>query len=728
MKKTYLAAADFETTYVTKDEYLRENKSPEVYSWAIYHGNEEYEYGIDINTFIDTILNIKRDTVMFFHNGAKYDLHYLIPALEKRGLYPHVKWDKNWKTISQFEDDNIINYFTKKIGIDQNLSREDKMYIFDIALKNPSTIKKLNTRDENTFDMMVDGNYHILQIVLKSKYKKVTYKNKKPRKTSYSIYIKDSIKNFPASLKKLGESLNKTFNTDKYSKGSISYMKKDKYKSIEELENDDNELEYLIQDTRILWKFIDTITKFETEEGEKILKLTNLGVTSGSTSYKMWKYNFLGKKLVEISGATNIETSRFWRYQGKKYTSGKLKDMLIERILPKLKSYTKDGEEIEITKQLYKWYEGGLTFSNPTHRGVLIKDVSFIDINSSYPSSMYYDMLPAGKVEEYNKYIPGEFIFYEVKMNSDVVNEKGLPFIQVLDSTVLRSPYAKTIPKGYKIYLTTYNIDRFQKYYSGDYTITPIYQCETISANDLFGDFIDFWMKIKVQSEKNGNSVMRLVAKWQLASLYGKFGTKRLRDSRLRLGGKWYKTETLTEQEYYLPIAIAITNKARMKLVDVVGFNYDKIIGGDTDSIAVYDKFIPYMEKMAKFHETELGAWKTEMRGGKGIFRRSKQYYFEMPDGSIKMAFAGVQSDRYTFTLKDMIIGRLLTKEISPLKTPTGILLYDDEKEIKPVYDKDYIKWDRSLNLWYKDEDSYYKNLKSQSEKVKKIKESEWLF
>jgi hypothetical protein len=99
--------------------------------------------------------------------------------------------------------------------------------------------------------MIVNQNYAIYRIRIGLESSKRNLNQHKNRVCD----IKDSTLLFPTSIADMGKNLNKTYNTDIYTKGENDYNRKDKYNNFEELENDTDEYEYLIKDVWILYHF-----------------------------------------------------------------------------------------------------------------------------------------------------------------------------------------------------------------------------------------------------------------------------------------------------------------------------------------------------------------------------------------------------------------------------------------------------------------------------------------
>lgn len=751
MKKIHYLYADFETTTISDEvikpytdykEYYKNTanpKTPEIYDWCVSYDKEYkdvvkkdhyvYEhpevkahYNINADTFINFIENINVDAVMFFNNLKGYDGHFLIPELDKHGY-------KNVLSLSVIENNELH-------GRTETEFMERYRKIKDMLLSNPQLKRKfleLGKEDgvkylknlikkqwdkllPNEYSVIANGNSQIYEIKIGlPSYKR---KGKGSITTNRALIIRDNLTIFPTSIKKMGETLVKQNKgkaplkelEDKYLKKELStaYTRTDKYKSVKELQADGNELDYLIQDTYILWSYHKEIEKYFPRNEWKL--------TIGSTAYKNWN-DTLGKRLIKHYLAKGLITVKprnkgiiDYLYKGKIYNTRVMGDVLVKTLLPTDwldKPYT---ENQTIHNYLYKWYSGGITIVNEEYRGQLVDKLTFLDINSSYPSQQVKDVqVPIGTGVK-GDYKPYDFKFYTLTVKNKIVNKYGLPFLH--SEYAEKREYLTTLLPNQTFKFTSITLPRFLKYYNpknSDYTLKVEYSFMSTSIKNIFEDFVTPWYEIKEQASKDGNEVLKTIAKLFLNSNYGKFGTKSNRDSKYwnQEYTQWEDYEQTLKSKYYLPLAIVITELGRMNLVDAVDVNYKNFVYCDTDSIAVLN-FKPEDYKNIELDPYKIGKWDIEHKNMYGIFRRPKQYMLLSHDNKYKakQAFAGINFNRVmldddklkeidkldeyvnTLTLTDFIIGKTIPNQLTPNRIlGAGIILEEREKRIKPVWD-----------------------------------------
>ena len=219
----HLLAADFETT-------VNEN-TPEVYAWGVMDEAGVFEYGTDIGTFFDYITGLDKNYIMYFHNGAKFDFHFILPKLDEFG-FTQREFTLS-KNILDIED---TSYYRVKNTVEQRKHKDLQAYEYEI---------------------IADGNKKIISIRIGLPTVKNSHKAK-DKQVHRILELRDSNLLFVGSIKSYGETLNEQFKTDKYSKLDLDdgYTRKDLYNSVEEFENDGNQLEYLRQDVFVLIEYL----------------------------------------------------------------------------------------------------------------------------------------------------------------------------------------------------------------------------------------------------------------------------------------------------------------------------------------------------------------------------------------------------------------------------------------------------------------------------------------
>lgn len=300
-----------------------------------------------------------------------------------------------------------------------------------------------------------------------------------------------------------------------------------------------------------------------------------------------------------------------------------------------------------------KWYNGGLTYLQPEKRNKIFKGKIYVsDVNSLYPDRMYREPMPfplkkpCGDNSKCN-----HLKLYQVVVTDLRIKDGYVPFIQKSGFTILTKQAEKFIEGTTVFFLTDIELKQMKKYYTWKTIWWNVEVCFQKRRN-VFTDYIDYWYEIK----RNSSGYEKFASKIMLNSLYGKFGTKPNKPSkvfstekpekaRFFQYGKYYEyTRILTPEEFILskgteeaksklknkgdidgkvkiywnPIAIYITAYARVYLIEAIQLNREGFIYCDTDSIHS-DRPIMYI----KHDNSELGAWKQE-----GISNDDGVYYY----------------------------------------------------------------------------------------------------
>ena len=303
-------------------------------------------------------------------------------------------------------------------------------------------------------------------------------------------------------------------------------------------------------------------------------------------------------------------------------------------------------------------YKGGFTYLNPKYAGKDIKNGIVLDVNSLYPSVMYYSPLPYGE----GKYFTGKYInddnynLYIQMFSCQFKLKKGyIPTIQLKNNmSFVPTEYLES-SKGEYITLCLTNIDLeiFFEHYEV-YDIDYISGWKFRSYIGLFKNYIDKWNKIKVQATIEKNGAMRSIAKLMLNSLYGKFALNpKVKSKYPFLGDDDIIHYKIVQEEdrkpIYIPMGVFITSWARYKTITSAQKVYDRFIYADTDSLHLEGEEIP---DGLEISDTELGKWKLESRFTKARFIRQKSYIEEI-DNKLKITCAGMPESCYKYVTWD---------------------------------------------------------------------------
>ena len=180
---------------------------------------------------------------------------------------------------------------------------------------------------------------------------------------------------------------------------------------------------------------------------------------------------------------------------------------------------------IEIDKDIRQSYKGGFTYLNPLYANKEVEKGIVLDVNSLYPSCMYYEYLPFGYP-----------IFFEGKYKRDILHplyiqmiscsfkiKKGcIPTIQIKNNlSFLPNEYLESSnDEIVTLTLTNIDLELFLKHYDvEDLVYHSGWKFKQMKG--LFNDYIDYWTEKKIQAKKEGSGALYRIAKLMLNSLYG---------------------------------------------------------------------------------------------------------------------------------------------------------------------------------------------------------------
>ncbi len=334
-----------------------------------------------------------------------------------------------------------------------------------------------------------------------------------------------------------------------------------------------------------------------------------------------------------------------------------------------------------IDDEIRKAYKGGFTWVNDKIQGVSLGEGMVFDVNSLYPSRMYYCDLPYGTPVKYEgKYEYSETypLYIQSLSCSFELKEGHIPTIQIKNKRGLfqQNEYLKSSnDEIVNLHVTNVDWELIQEHYHiHDLEYHDGYMFQ--SKNDLFREFIDYWMDIKV----NNTGAIRELAKLMLNSLYGKFASNPLVTGKVpylkddgalgfrlpikegvmkEVNGKMIP---VIDEEYKDPVYTAmgcfITAYAREYTIRTAQSVYDRICYCDTDSIHITGTEIPEAIKDI-IDDNELGYWSHESTFKRAKFVRQKTYiedvcykYVIKEDGTKKKVSAGIED--YEFTEMDV--------------------------------------------------------------------------
>ena len=370
-------------------------------------------------------------------------------------------------------------------------------------------------------------------------------------------------------------------------------------------------------------------------------------------------------------------------------------------------------------------YRGGFTYLNPKFAGKTIKNGIVLDVNSLYPSVMYYDNLPFGTPI----YFEGEYkhdeiypLYTQMFRCQFELKQGKIPTIQdKFTGTFKQNEYLTS--SGDEIMtlcLNSVDLKLFFEHYN-------VYNPEFISGwkfkstQGLFTDYIDKWSNNKIQAKKDGNHGLYLISKLFLNSLYGKFGSDNKVKSKIPYLAEddviHYKDSEVEEKDgVYIAMASFITSYARLKTItgaQNIMDNYNsgkskiQFVYADTDSLHCISPDFELPDGL-EIDSTKLGAWDFESKFNKARFLRQKCYIEneiidekEYNDGVIgknkflyskdkngfyklKITVAGMPKGCYEYvTFNNFKLGASYTGKKQPKMVRGGVVLSDIDFTIK---------------------------------------------
>lgn len=352
-----------------------------------------------------------------------------------------------------------------------------------------------------------------------------------------------------------------------------------------------------------------------------------------------------------------------------------------EKLFPILS--LEDNEEI-------RWcYRGGFTWLNERYANKDIGGGIVFDVNSLYPSQMYYQPLPFGKPIKFNgKYMEDEdYPLYTQHIRCEFMLKEGyIPTIQLKNQGLMfkQNEYLKS-SKGETVdlYLTNIDLKLIEEHYDL-YDVEYVGGWKFRSKVGMFKEFIDKWMLVKATNK----GAIRLLAKLMLNSLYGKFATNP------KVTGKvpYLKEDgsngfTLPKDEngnvvdefkdpVYTPIGVFVTSYARNLTIRTAQKCYDRIIYCDTDSIHLEGTEIPDVIKDV-IDDNKLGYWKHESTFQRARFIRQKTYIEEI-NGKLHVICAGMPDRiKEKVTWENFHVGFSANGKLLPKQVKGGVVLED---------------------------------------------------
>lgn len=348
---------------------------------------------------------------------------------------------------------------------------------------------------------------------------------------------------------------------------------------------------------------------------------------------------------------------------------------------------------IDVDKFLRRSYRGGWCYTNPLFAEKDIGEGLVFDVNSLYSSRMYYEKLPVGEGIYYQGKYPENKTFdlyvQEIKCCFELKPDH-LPTIQVHDDIYFNGNEYVRDSKGREVTLVLTNIDLelFLEHYDV-YNLEYIQGFMFKSARGFFTKYIDYWTEEKIKAKKENNYGMYIISKLFLNSLYGKFATSPVTETKvpyLSDGIVKYHTIVNDDKELvYIPVGTFITAYARNVTIRAAQKLYGRFLYADTDSLHIVGTEIP--NNIIDIDDYRLGAWKLENRFKRGRYLHAKCYLEELynDDGTtyLKPTIAGLQKrQHWQVNFDNFHYGAVYTDKLMPKVVSGGVILEDSTFEI----------------------------------------------
>ena len=555
-----------------------------VYAWALSNTiNDEVVYGLSITEFIEFL-----KTLYFYDDKPQKNKKY--KKVFEVGFIHNLAWDVEF---FKYELEKMgFKYFDKILFTDGSVEDET-------VEGNAYNITENNGQVYNfTLQINVDKNYYI------------------------TVKFYDSLKIVPQSLDSIAK---KVITIDE-----MFYKLKDEYdyKKVRQYNEDLTEDEkcYIYNDVYILKEFIK----------QYYINHNLKGFTASGIAFNNL-LNFLYPKAKK-------------KYEEFEKNYPPINDILAEDI---------------ITKS----YSGGFTYASPKMKCKnILKHGYSIDINSSYPAQMKYKKLPYGQP----KYFKGKYKKdkkYDIclqHINFDVFKRKNDSYIGFIKTSYAKDFAIDFNENGFKKndYLATNIVDNKLICYNFDMIVTneeldfllsvyDFYSYKRVNGKILkgkknlvdgvtyvdgvkfksrvgdFGNFIDDAVTRKNQAKEDNNEIMKVVAKTDMNSIYGKLGTSYQRvimeyvknNHGIFEHQRKYANENeydyLENRKYYRAYSSFVTSYGRVKLQKVIVqieqlFGVDNFIYCDTDSIYMTLSMEQIKKLDIELDKYKLGAWDIE--------------------------------------------------------------------------------------------------------------------
>lgn len=310
---------------------------------------------------------------------------------------------------------------------------------------------------------------------------------------------------------------------------------------------------------------------------------------------------------------------------------------------------------LEMCVDIYcrKGYAGGFVWANPTLKEKEICQGIVFDVNSLFPSRMYFELLPFEKPIYYKGgYVKDDSypLWIGVISFAFEIKKGHIPCISLQKNNRFGSgkKYVNS-SDGEIVTLTLTNVD--WELINEQYDVYDVTYLDGYKFKGMVGiarDFIEAQMEVK----KKSKGAQRFIAKRQLNSVYGKFATNpditpkipylneqnilKLKDPMFTTYENGQIVDVIDRQmrePIYIPYGMFVTAYARKyTILTAQKVGIDRVCYIDTDSIHLKGTEIPEAIKDI-IDDKELGFWGLESVFNRAYFVGAKSYVEEIQIG-----------------------------------------------------------------------------------------------
>lgn len=575
---------------------------------------------------ISTLSNSSNKVNLYAHNANKYDNHFLLKELVDMG-FQTVNLKRNNIIINE-NDDNSIFEFEKNIRNNECLEfRYRSSNRLSLVFKYRGITFITNDTFPKTMLSLDNIGKRLLQLkLIESEYLKTAFDY-----TKYDL-------NNDLDSESLKKYVNKIFNG-----------------------LDSDEMTYIKNDVIILQRLVNNFNKFFYGFDVKEFAITG-NVINIFTDFKKNK------------SATHHTLNRVFNDKGKVSES-------IEYSNYKLKCGT------NLFTFFKKAYKGGVCYYNDNYLNINIsKQISAFDINSSYPSILYKDLVPNNVISYLNNdTVSLDFLSYKKSNTFSIFTVSLTDFLMLIKNC--NSTFKKIHSTYYKnnsniVYLNSCFIDELLFISKCNIRNLNIINCVTFTLKQWGGrSVIKKYYEIKQNSKRynmnelvmddygniteidsvitDDNSYMTDVSKIVLNSIYGASGINDYEDYFYKDNyGKLHRFENgIKNNERNIVTSLFITSKAKFNLLyplkDLTEKQLaDSFLYCDTDSLYVINNISELISENMILNDNNIGAWGCDSNSISNFKVLNHKVYAYSDNGKITCKLCGVNKNKVNEQIK----------------------------------------------------------------------------